>query len=251
MSPEPAVSVQAEPAFPDQVDERARLVSMILWIALAAWMSDLAVVSIALSLMIALALAAGPRAILIRIGALTAALLPAWIVLPLFGPGEKLVELGPAAIYREGVLAACLLQARASLVIAAVTFHAGRTPWNRWVWAAGRLGAPASLLSLMTVTLRYLPVLSGEARRLTTAARARGFEPSARPRGYRTLAAMLGWGFVRSWLRSERLWRAMLSRGYSGGFNHMGEKRGAGVLFLAVSSALAALAAFAAGGIAP
>jgi len=212
-----------DPAYPslmDRLDARARLVSIVIWTGVSAWLSDPLALSIALVTAVIMTPAVSINAahLFSRLGSLTLALIPAWIVLPLIGMGGEELRAGPLHISSSGLLFASLLQARACTIVAVVILHQGHTPWNRWVWAAGKLGVPASLLNLMTITLRYLPILSEESQRTTTAARARGFEASAGNRGYTVLASIIGAGAARSYYRSERLYRAMVSRGYEGRF---------------------------------
>jgi cobalt/nickel transport system permease protein len=63
--------------------------------------------------------------------------------------------------------------------------------------------------------IRYLEVIAGELARMRTAMTARGYEPrwlsQARP-----IASSAGTLFVRSYERGERVYDAMLSRGYTG-----------------------------------
>jgi cobalt/nickel transport system permease protein len=63
--------------------------------------------------------------------------------------------------------------------------------------------------------IRYLEVVAGELARMRTAMTARGYDPrwlsQARP-----IAASAGTLFVRSYERGERVYDAMLSRGYNG-----------------------------------
>jgi cobalt/nickel transport system permease protein len=237
-----------EPSPIDRLDPRVRLVSMAIWIALAAWLNEPAALGALLvaAVFLASAFGSGARRLFSRLGPLTLALLPAWIVLPLIGPESDLVRVGPVNLHSSGLVSAAILQARACSILSVVIFHQGNTPWNQWVWAAGRLGTPAALLNLLTITLRYLPILSTEARRTMTAARARGFESRVSGPAYTGLAAIAGSGLVRSYYRSERLVRSMAARGYEGRF-HLLEARatgGADLIFILISLATAIILIF-------
>ncbi len=203
----------------DRIDPRVRLVSMLIWIVLAAWLNRFHALSIALLLCLAPAALSVVqlKRTLSRVGYLTLAVLPAWIVLPLMGPPHDVMAgAGPVKLHATGLLAAALLQAKATAILAAVMGHQGNTPWNRWVWAAHKLGAPARLLAMLTFTLRYLPLLSEEGKRTHTAALARGFRRKPGRQGYYGLAALAGAGLVRSYYRSERVNRALSARGFQG-----------------------------------
>ena len=78
-----------------------------------------------------------------------------------------------------------------------------------------KLGAPVILVDLLALTYRYLFVLVGEAMRLRRAAAARGYRP--RWLGQAILIGRLaGQLFVRSHARAERVYGAMVLRGYDG-----------------------------------
>ncbi|MFO8055714.1 MAG: energy-coupling factor transporter transmembrane protein EcfT [bacterium] len=226
----------------DRIDPRARLVSVVVWVGVAAWINHPYALSAAmvLALILAAASGAGFKWVLSRAGYLTIAVLPAWIVLPLMGPDNDTLAAGPIELHASGLQAAALLQAKATTILVAVLGHQGQTPWNRWVWAAHKLGVPPRLLALLTFTLRYLPLLSEEGKRTYTAAIARGFQPKAGTRGYSGLAALAGAGLVRSYYRSERVNRALSARGYQGRFYSLrGERAKAkDVLFLAGSASV-------------
>ena len=79
------------------------------------------------------------------------------------------------------------------------------------------LHIPGVLVTIISFTYRYLFVLVDEALRLQTArdARSAGSGGTALWRA-RVLGGMIGSLFIRSYERSERIYQAMLSRGYAG-----------------------------------
>jgi len=229
----------------DRIDPRFRIVSIFIWVGTAAWLNNFYALSAALLCCILPAAFSGPglKRVLERTGYLTLAVMPAWLLLPLMGGGIEVAAAGPFKLHASGLLAASLLQLKASTILIAVLGHQGRTPWNRWVWAAHKLLVPARLLALLTFTLRYLPLLSEESKRTYTAAVARGFHARANLKGYRGLAALAGAGLVRSYYRSERVGRALSARGYQGRFFLLRDTRaGAAEAFFLLSSGGAAVA---------
>jgi cobalt/nickel transport system permease protein len=86
------------------------------------------------------------------------------------------------------------------------------TPLERVLGAAARLGMPRLLVDVIGFTWRYFGVLRDEAARLRNAAMARGAE-----RSFRISASSVALLLASSWNRSERIHRAMLARGMSGG----------------------------------
>ncbi len=65
---------------------------------------------------------------------------------------------------------------------------------------------------------RYLHVLEEEHRRMVNALKVRGFEPATNLHTYRTYAYLVGLLFVRGYDRGERVYKAMLCRGFDGTF---------------------------------
>lgn len=91
------------------------------------------------------------------------------------------------------------------------------TPFPTLLSALRALGVPRVLTAIISFMYRYLFVLVDEAIRLQTARQAR----SAGSGGtllwrVRVLGGMIGSLFIRSYERSERIYAAMLSRGYDG-----------------------------------
>ena len=76
-------------------------------------------------------------------------------------------------------------------------------------------------MSLMTY--RYLFVMETEYHRLTRSATVRGFRPSTSIHTYRTVAYLVGMLFVRASARAERVYAAMLCRGFYGRFHSLHE----------------------------
>lgn len=91
------------------------------------------------------------------------------------------------------------------------------TPFPNLLRALHWLRVPAVLVSTISFMYRYLFVLVDEAQRLQTAreSRSAGSGGTVAWRA-RVLGGMVGSLFIRSYERSERIYAAMLSRGYAG-----------------------------------
>ena len=75
-----------------------------------------------------------------------------------------------------------------------------------------RLHLPEPLVSVLSMSVRYMSLLRQEFQRLRVAMLSRGFRPRASFQGYSTLAMSLGMLLVRSLDRSDRIRRAMMAR---------------------------------------
>lgn len=101
------------------------------------------------------------------------------------------------------------------------------------------MGLPPSLTQMILLCHRYLFVFQQEITRMQRAMRVRGFVPSTNLATLRTTGNGLGMLFIRSFERTERVYEAMLSRGYQGAFPATSrEKITAGDLAKAVISIL-------------
>lgn len=96
------------------------------------------------------------------------------------------------------------------------------TPFPRLLRAMRALHVPPALVATISFMYRYLFVLVDEAMRMQTARDARSVGPG-RTVGWRArvLGGMIGSLFIRSYERSERIYAAMLSRGFAGEIRSM------------------------------
>ncbi len=169
-------------------------------------------------------------------------------LLPVIGAGPR-VEVAGLTLSQEGLLGAWNIVAKATLGVASSLLLVGTTPPRDLILGLDRLRCPRALTQIATFMLRYLDVVTAEARRMRTARLSRGDDPRFlwQARGF---AAGLGTLFVRSYERGERVWLAMRSRGWQGRLPDTGYARpatpaqwalGAGVPALAVATALVAV----------
>ncbi len=120
---------------------------------------------------------------------------------------------------------------RAWLAAQAVALLGLTTPFPQWTWALRRLGVPPELVTMMNLMYRYLFLLNQEGRRLQRAREARQVAPlpGRRAPGVRWQARVTGYLighlFLRSYDRAERVYQAMLARGYRGDWPLMDDQR--------------------------
>jgi cobalt/nickel transport system permease protein len=134
--------------------------------------------------------------------------------LPFLSSGEQ-VDVAGVAVSREGMVAAGVILAKASLGFGASLVLAGTTPIPEIIRGLGRLRLPAALVAIISFMFRYLDLIIDELDRIRTAMVSRAHDPrwlwQARP-----LASAAGAMFVRSYERGERVHVAMLARGFDG-----------------------------------
>ncbi|QZY28359.1 cobalt ECF transporter T component CbiQ [Nocardioides coralli] len=136
------------------------------------------------------------------------------LLMPFIALGPTVEVLG-MTLSKPGLLAAWALLAKGTLgVLASLTLAATTEP-DDVLRGLQRLRMPELVVQIMGFMIRYLDVVTGELRRMTTAMRSRGCDPRS-PRHWPALAKALGALFIRSYERGERIHLAMLSRGYTG-----------------------------------
>jgi cobalt/nickel transport system permease protein len=161
-----------------------------------------------------------------------------WVVLPfvlvavplLFTrPGDPLAELalGPLelTITDAGLIDMLSIMAKSWLSVQAALLLAYTTPFADLVDALRALRIPAIIVSIISFMYRYLAVLTDEAGRMSRARASRSAQaPHGRSGGSlvwraKVTGSMVGSLFIRSYERSERIYAAMLARGFSGTYH--------------------------------
>ena len=136
------------------------------------------------------------------------------VLLP-FAEGGERVEVAGLSLSVSGLFAAWGIVVKGALGVAASLTVAATTTARELPMALSRLGVPALVTSMLVLTIRYLDVLSAEAGRMRTARLSRGDSPRTLHQAG-ALARGVGALFLRSYERGERVYLAMLSRGYDG-----------------------------------
>lgn len=166
--------------------------------------------------------------------------------LPFARPGPPLftLPLGPWRLTAttSGCLALAEVLVRAWLSVLAAGLLTATTPFNELLAGAQSLGLPPLLTAVISFLYRYLFLLVDEAERLWRARESRS--AAIGPRAGGTLAwragvlgGLVGNLFVRSYERSERVYQAMVARGFRGQLRS-GRRRGVPLGDLATGLAL-------------
>ncbi len=131
-------------------------------------------------------------------------------------PGDALLRVGPLTVTDAGLLRFGSAMGRAAVALGAAVVLVSTTPFTELLEALRSLRIPATVTTPLALAYRYLYVLSDEVERLRRAARSRNAAAGAASR--RTLLTRVAAAALhRSLARSERVYQAMLSRGYDGG----------------------------------
>jgi cobalt/nickel transport system permease protein len=137
-------------------------------------------------------------------------------------PGDTLTHVAGITISAPGVARFGAILVKSWLSVQVALLLAMTTPFADLLWALESLRVPGVLIAIISFMYRYLFTLREEAERLIRARTAR----SAAQDGYHSgggltwraqvAGGMVGNLFLRSYERSERVYAAMLARGYRG-----------------------------------
>ncbi len=136
------------------------------------------------------------------------------VLLPFFGGGERTQVLG-LSLSAEGLWGAWNILAKATLGVAISILVAATTTMPEFLRGFERLHVPRVFTSTASFMIRYFDVIADEMRRMKVARESRGYDPRWIWQA-KAVAASAGALFVRGYERGERVYLAMLSRGYAG-----------------------------------
>lgn len=145
------------------------------------------------------------------------------VLFPFITPGSPVFEIKTGLFTLtasgEGINCAVVLFFRVLTAVSALSLLTVTTGFSGLLAAFKQLRVPSLLVSLIEFTFRYMFVLTDELQRMRNARRARCFEGGGsllNRHVFKTTGQMVGVLFVRSWERGERVYNAMLARGYAG-----------------------------------
>jgi len=148
-------------------------------------------------------------------------LLPFFLILPLTYPGEVSSEIWGIPFAIEGVRMSIMIvvKAMATMTIAFVIFGSAR--FDISMVALQHLKCPKIIVQMLLFSYRYIFLFLSEMRRLDTAMKARGFVKKPNMYTVKVIGGFVGTLLIRSFERTERIFSAMLSKGYQGELHSM------------------------------
>ena len=165
-------------------------------------------------------------------------LLPFFIIMPLSYPGEPALRLAGIPFAWEGLRLAMLIVLKAVAIVLTAYAIFGSSRFDVSMLALQRLKCPKIIVQMLLFTYRYVFVFIAEMRRMETAMRARGFVKRTDQRTLRVIGDFVGTLLIRSFERTERIYKAMLSKGYQGEFHSLVSFESAGEDWLKAATVL-------------
>ena len=164
------------------------------------------------------------------------------VLLPIVGRGERVDVLG-VSLSVSGLWAAWNILIKGTLGVAATALLTATTPIPSILHGLERLRLPKVFVAICAFMVRYADVVTGELHRMRVARESRGHDPRWIWQA-RAVASSAGALFIRSFERGERVYLAMVSRGYDGAMpllQHHRASRAEWALALSLPAAAAAV----------
>ncbi len=137
-----------------------------------------------------------------------------------FGPPPAIYEIPILNFYISavGLHRAIILELRLLVSLFALQVVILTTTYSELVNAFRRLKVPKIFVLTLALMLRYIFVIHDEALRISRAREARTTGKMSRMRTIKSIANSIGLIMVRSYERSDKVYKAMLARGFNGNF---------------------------------
>jgi len=143
-------------------------------------------------------------------------LIPLFLFLPLSSGGEKLYSLEFVSLYKEGLLLSVIISLKVIAIIILINIMLSTASLRDMTAALRSLKVPDKMLNIILFTYRYFFVFFEDLRKMRVALTLRGSGNRSSLKSLRTSANLAGSILVRSYEQTERIYRAMLLRGYNG-----------------------------------
>ncbi len=146
-------------------------------------------------------------------------LVPFFIIMPMTYPGEADIRMLGLPFAWEGFRLATLIVLKAIAIVLTAYAIFGTSRFDVAMIALQRLKCPKVFVQMLLFTYRYIFVLIAEMKRMDTAMKARGLVKRPNLETLKVMGNFVGTLLVRSFERTERIYKAMLSKGYQGEFH--------------------------------
>ena len=219
------------------LDPRVKVAALFPFIIVVATAGELLVPFLALALGVILLLFSrlNLKAVLGRLYPVNLFIIFLWLVLPFTVEGREVFARGGLVLTAEGLFLALSITLKANAILLSTITLVGTIPVFRLAHTLRSLKIPEKLVNLFFFCYRYISVLHQDYSALHNAMKVRAFKPRTDVRTYRSYAYLIGMLVVRSYDHSDKIYQAMLCRGFKGRFpllSHFTALTGKDYLFL-------------------
>lgn len=204
-------------SFIHKLDPVIRIIAAVMLSFCTAVCDNLHIVGFYLGFAIVLAAAArlNIKELIGRLKPLIWFVLMVWILLPLTFGGEIVYQYSFIKVSLSGLIFSAKISIKSVTIILIFITLINTMTVASLGHGLHRLYLPDKLVFLFLMSYRYVAVFEQEYKRLLRAARFRGFNPGTNLHSYKTFAYLAGMLFVRASLRANRVYQAMICRGFN------------------------------------
>lgn len=144
-------------------------------------------------------------------------LIPVMLILPLTTPGHEVMSVGMFSVTIEGIIQGSIISLRMVSILFIFTSVINSIGRQSLLATLLQLKVPGIFIQVAEFALRYIEVLAQESKSMLIARRSRAYQKSRffTLKDLQEIGNLIGMLFIRSYARAERIYIAMLSRGYS------------------------------------
>jgi cobalt/nickel transport system permease protein len=199
-----------------RIDPRIRLLTAAIYSIVVALSRNFTVMTAAVLISFGLVVLAQlpARQVIKRILLINSFILLLWLIVPFTFQGPVSFALGPLSIYKTGIRMAAQITLKSNAILMILIALVATMNFSVLGHALNWLRVPDKIVHLLLMTYRYVFLIEQEYQRLIRAAQMRGFRPKTNLHTYKTYASIVGMLLVRSVNRAERVYKAMLCRGF-------------------------------------
>jgi cobalt/nickel transport system permease protein len=199
-------------------DPRAKIVSFTLLIFSFVFVNDIgiALLGFLFSLFILLISGLPLGFALKRIRMVSFFLFPLLLIMPLTVEGTELINIAGVPVSIEGLAYASLIIIRALAAVTLSITMLATTRFDMTIKALYALRVPGILVQMLMFTYRYIFVIMDEFSRMWESMECKGFTLKANYHGLSIFGNLLGMLIIKSYDRTNRVYQAMVSKGYTG-----------------------------------
>jgi cobalt/nickel transport system permease protein len=200
------------------LDHRMKLVAFIILIFSFVFLPrlNLALIALFASLMILVISGLPKKFVLHRVKWAVLILLPLFFILPFTVEGRGIFGGGYFTVSYEGIYLASLIMLRAIAAVTLVVIMLATASFDTTIKALYSLKVPSTIVQILMFTYRYIFVITDEFQRMWKAIRSKGFRPSTGKYALSITGNLIGMLLVKSYDRAERVYQAMIAKGYTG-----------------------------------
>lgn len=207
-------------SFIEKLDPRLKIIITFLTAFLIALTNDLFILSYFLFLAVILVISSKIKIkfLLKKLLIINFFIMIIWIFIPFTFPGEELLSLGKVTVTAAGIKFALKITLRSNSIMLLIISLLSTNSITELIHAFYRLKVAEKLIYLFFFVYRYLDIIKKEYNKLSEAMSLRAFKAKTNLHTYKSYAYLIAMLLIKSYERSQKVYEAMLCRGFKGKF---------------------------------